>query len=113
MHGGTKGRRGTRTDNQMFVDALSFMARFEVCWRDLPEECGHYQSLKRRYHLWTDMSILDDILAALAQEADLEGLVVAPTTGRALQFAAEARTDNGGGGGEERMSRAWAGLATA
>ena len=49
MPGGTKGRRGPRTDNRLFVEALLFMARFGGRWRDLPEEYGHYRSVKRRY----------------------------------------------------------------
>lgn len=108
MPGGTKGRRGPRTDNRLFVDALLFMARFGGRWRDLPAEYGHYQSVKRRYDRWIEMGVLDDILATVAQEADLEWLMIDPTIVRAHQHAVGARQDKGG-----RMPRAWAGLAAA
>ena len=52
------------------------------------------------------MGVLDGILAALAQEADLEWATIDATTVRAHRHAAGARKEKGG-----RMPRAWAGLA--
>jgi transposase len=77
-------------------------------WRDLPERLGDYRSVKRRYYRWIGMRVLDDMLAVLAREADLEWLLIDSTIVRAHQHAAEARTVKGG-----RMPRAWAGLAAA
>ena len=107
--GGTKGRRGPRTNNRLFVDAVLFMARFGGRWRDLPEEYGPYQSVKRRHYRWIEMGVLDAILAALAQEADLEWLMIDAAIVRAHQHAAGARKGKKGG----RMPRPWAGLAAA
>ncbi|SFM53299.1 Putative transposase of IS4/5 family [Methylobacterium pseudosasicola] len=53
--GGTKGKRGPRTDNRRFLDALLWMARSGGRWRDLPEHLGQYQSVKRRYSRWIEM----------------------------------------------------------
>jgi transposase len=50
LPGGTKGKRGPRTDNRRFLDALLRMARSDGRWRDLPERLGNYQSVKRRYY---------------------------------------------------------------
>lgn len=105
---GTKERRGPRTDDRLFVDALLLMARLGRRWRDLPSEYGHHQSVKRRYHRWIDMGVLDDILIAVAQEADLEWLMIDSTIVRAHQHAAGARKNKGG-----LMPRVWAGLAAA
>lgn len=49
--------------------------------------------------------MLDDMLAVLAREADLEWLMIDSTLVRAHQHAAGARKEKGG-----RMPRAWAGL---
>jgi transposase len=103
--GGTKGERGPRTDNRRFLDALLWMARSGGRWRDLPERLGNYQSVKRRYYRWIEMGVLDDILAVLSREADLEWLMIDSTIVRAHQHAAGARTEKGG-----RMPRAWVGL---
>jgi transposase len=65
-------------------------------WRDLPERLGNYQSVKRRYYRWIEMGVLDDVLAALSREADLEWLMIDSTIVRAHQHAAGARTEKGG-----------------
>jgi len=103
--GGTKGKRGPRTNNRLFLDALLWMARSGGRWRDLPERFGDYQSVKRRYYRWIEMGVLDDMLAVLAREADLEWLMLDSTIVRAHSQAAGARKEKGG-----RMPRAWVGL---
>jgi transposase len=40
--GGRKGKRGPRSDNRRFLNALLWMARSGARWRDLPEELGGY-----------------------------------------------------------------------
>lgn len=103
--GGTKGKRGPRTNNRLFLDALLWMARSGGRWRDLPERYGHYQSVKRRYYRWIEMGVLDDMLGVLVREADLEWLMIDSTIVRAHSQAAGARKEKGG-----RMPRAWVGL---
>src|ERR1700733_1881963 len=99
--GGRKGKRGPRTDNRRFLNALLWMARSGGRLRDLPERLGDYETVKRRYYRWIEMGFLDDILAALAREADLEWLMIDSTIVRAHQQAAGARRQKGG-----RMPRA-------
>ena len=106
--GGRKGKRGPRTDNRRFVNALLWMARSGARWRDLPEQFGGYETVKRRYYRWIEMGVLDEILAALAREADLEWLMIDSTIVRAHQHAAGASRQKGG-----RMPRALAGLVGA
>jgi transposase len=101
--GGRKGKRGPRTNNRLFLDALLWMARSGGRWRDLPERFGGYQSVKRRYYRWIEMGVLDEMLAVLAHEADLEWLMIDSTIVRAHSQAAGARKAKGG-----RMPRAWA-----
>ena len=99
--GGRKGKRGPRTDNRRFLNALLWMARSGGRWRDLPERLGDYETVKRRDDRWIEMGVLDAILAALAREADLEWLMIDSTIVRAHQQAAGARREKGG-----RMPRA-------
>ena len=73
--GGRKGKRGPRTDNRRFLNALLWMARSGARWRDLPAHLGDYETVKRRYYRWIEMGVLDGILEALAREADLEWLM--------------------------------------
>jgi transposase len=80
----------------MFLDALLWMARSGGRWRDLPERLGAYAIVKRRYYRWIEMGVLDDMLAVLAREADLEWLMIDSTIVRAHQHAAGARKEKGG-----------------
>src|SRR5271167_3274693 len=94
--GGRKGKRGPRTDNRRFLNALLWMARSGGRWRDLPANLGDYETVKRRYYRWIEMNVLDEILVALAREADLEWLMIDSTIVRAHQHAAGASRQKGG-----------------
>ena len=72
------------------------MARSGARWRDLPEQLGDYETVKRRYYRWIKMGVVDAVLAALAREADLEWLMIDSTIVRAHQHAAGARRQKGG-----------------
>jgi transposase len=52
--GGSKGKRGPRTDNRRLLNALLWMARSGGRWRDLPERLGDYNTVKRRYYRWIE-----------------------------------------------------------
>ena len=93
--GGCKGKRGPRTDNRRFLNALLWMARSGGRWRDLPARLGDYRTVKRRYYRWIAMGVLEAMFEALACEADLEWLIDS-TIVRAHQQAAGARRKNGG-----------------
>jgi transposase len=93
--GGRKGRRGPRTNNRRFVEALIWMARSGGRWRDLPERYGDYQTVKRRYYRWIEMGVLEKLFEALAQQADLEWVSVDSTSIRAQPQAAGARRKRG------------------
>jgi transposase len=93
--GGRAGRRGPRSDNRSFVNALIWMARSGGRWRDLPERYGNYQTVKRRYYRWVENGVLDALFEALAQEADLDWVAVDSTSIRAQAQAAGAPLKRG------------------
>lgn len=106
--GGTRGKRGPRTDNRRFLNALLWMARSGSRWRDLPAHLGDHRAMKRRYYRWIEMGVLEEMLTVMAREADLEWLMIDSTIVRAHQHAAGARKAKG-----SRMPRAWARLEAA
>lgn len=93
--GGRKGRRGPRSNNRRFVDALLWMARSGARWRDLPERFGPYQTVKRRYYRWIENGTIETIFQALAEEADFEWLQIDTTIIRAHKHAAGAPLKRG------------------
>src|SRR6516164_7432129 len=74
--GGCQGKRGPRTDNRKFLNALLWMARSGSRWRDLPARLGDYHAVKRRYYRWIAMGVLEAMFEALAREADMEWLMI-------------------------------------
>ena len=93
--GGRKGRRGPRSNNRRFVDALLWMARSGARWRDLPERFGSYATVKRRYYRWIENGTIETIFEALAREADFEWLQIDTTIIRAHKHAAGAPLKRG------------------
>lgn len=93
--GGRKGRRGPRSNNRRFIDALIWMARSGARWRDLPEFYGPYQSVKRRYYRWIENKTIENIFKALAKDADIEWIQVDATIIRAHKHAAGAPLKRG------------------
>ncbi len=102
MPGGCKGKRGPRTNNRLFMDAILWMARSGARWRDLPEQFGDYRVVKRRYYDWVERDVLTWIFNALSVDADLEWVSIDATVVRAHQHAAGARKEKGG-----LMPRGW------
>ena len=103
MPGGCKGKRGPRTNNRLFMDAVLWMARSGARWRDLPERFGDYQTVKRRYYDWVERGVFMSLFNAMSQDGDFEWLCVDATIIRAHQHAAGAARKKGG-----LMPRAWA-----
>lgn len=106
--GGCKGKRGPRSNNRRFLEAVFWMARSGGRWRDLPERFGKVSTVKQRYYDWIERGVFATIFEALSGDADMEWLMVDSTIVRAHQHAAGARRQKGG-----RMPRAWAALAAA
>ena len=96
MPGGCKGKRGPRTNNRLFMDALLWMARSGARWRDLPERLGDYRTVKRRYYDWVERGVLASLFKALSHDGDFEWLCVDATIIRAHQHANGARRQKGG-----------------
>ncbi len=94
--GGTKGKRGPRSNNRGFINALLWIARSGARWRDLPDRFGSYQTIKRRYYRWIETGVIERMFSALAKDADFEWLQIDATIVRAHKHAAGAPLKRGG-----------------
>ena len=52
---GDSGRSGK--DNRLFVDAVLFVAKTGIPWRDLPERFGKWNSVWRRFDRWCENGV--------------------------------------------------------
>jgi putative transposase len=89
---GDPGRSGA--DNRLFVNAVLFVARTGIPWRDLPERFGCWNSVWRRYDRWCAAGVWAR-LAKVLGEPDLDELHLDSTTIKAQHSAAGSRLQPG------------------
>jgi len=76
----------TAIDNRLFVNAVVFVARTGIPWRDLPERLGKWNSVWRRFDRWCAAGVWAE-LADVLGEPDLEELYLDSTTIKAQHGA--------------------------
>lgn len=87
--------RGGRppVNHRRVLDAVLWVTRTGLAWRDLPVELGNWNSVHRQYRRWTEGGVWDVILAALAESevADNTTQMIDSTVIRAHQHVAGGR----------------------
>ena len=81
----------TGEDNRRFFEAVMWIARTGVPWRDLPPEHGNWSSVHKRFIRWSKKGVWQMIFNTLAVDADTEWLMIDSTIVRAHQHAAGAK----------------------
>jgi transposase len=81
----------TGEDNRKFVEAVMWIGRTGVPWRDLPLGIGKWSSVHKRFIRWSSKGIWQMIFNTLAADADTEWLMIDSTIVRAHQHAAGAK----------------------
>lgn len=69
----------TAEDNRLFVDAILFIAKTGIPWRDLPERFGNWNSVWKRYDRWCRRGVWETLAEALG-EPDLAELQLDSTS---------------------------------
>jgi len=98
----------TSGDNRLFIDAILYVAKTGIPWRDLPARFGHWDTAYKRFNRWCKKGTWQRVFEAL-QDPDLEWLIIDSTVVRAHPCAAGApkkRTER-----VVRTSRHWAAAA--
>jgi putative transposase len=83
---GDPGRTGA--DNRLFVEAVLWLARTGVPWRDPPDSFGNWNSVFVRFSRWSKDGVRDRLFAAMADDPDFEYIMIDATIVRAHQHAA-------------------------
>jgi len=77
----------TAVDNRLFINAVLYIAKTGVPWRDLPERFGRWNSVWKRFDRWAKKGAWRRVFEAL-QDPDLEWMILDSTVVRAHQHAA-------------------------
>jgi len=77
----------TAKDNRLFVNAVLWIAKTGVPWRDLPERFGLWNSVWKRFDRWAKKGVWKRVFETL-QDPDLEWMIIDSTVIRAHQHAA-------------------------
>jgi transposase len=96
---------GVADDNRRFVNAVLYVARTGIPWRDLPARLGDWNTQWRRFDRWATAGRFA-ALAAVFRDPDLDLLVLDSTVIRAHPCAAGQKKSGTGRGA--RASRRWA-----
>jgi transposase len=78
---------GVARDNRLFVNAVWFVAKTGIQWRDLPERFGKWDTAYHRFNEWCKKGVWQRVFAAV-QDPDLEWLLLDSTVIRAHPHAA-------------------------
>jgi transposase len=93
---------GVAADNRRFINAVLYVARTGIPWRDLPERLGDWNTQWRRFDRWAKAGRFA-VLAAVFRDPDLDLLVLDSTVIRAHPCAAGQKKS--GTGQAARTSR--------
>lgn len=89
---GDPGRSGE--DNRKFVESVIWIGRNGGRWRCLPQEYGKWSSVHKRFKRWADKGVWQMIFNTLAEDADMEWVMIDSTIIRAHQHSAGAKGGN-------------------
>ena len=98
---------GVAADNRRFLNAVLYVARTGIPWRDLPERLGDWNTQWRRFDRWAKAGRFA-ALAAVFRDPDLDLLILDSTIIRAHPCAAGQKKS--GTGRAARTSKPSAGV---
>ena len=103
----TRGSSGR--DNRLFVEAVLWLVRTGVPWRDLPEDFGPWNSVFRRFSRWSRKGVWWRIFEAMSDDPGLR----VPDRRLHHRPRPPARLRGGKGGSEDQaIGRSRGGLST-
>ena len=83
----------TAKNNRLFVEAVLWIVRTGSPWRDLPSDFGHQHRIDVRYNRWSKKRIWECVSKTMADDPDLEYLMVDGSIVRVHQHGAAKKTN--------------------
>ena len=96
-----KGGQPPQVPDREFFEALLYIARTGIPWRDLPAEFGSWDAVYNRFRRWVSsggLKTLFELMTADPDLGDVRRALIDSTVVRAHQHAAGARRKESGSG---------------
>lgn len=81
----------TAADNRLFVEAVLFVGRTAIPWRDLPPRYGSWNSVYKRFARWCKAGVWAAIFEELAQDSNFDLVALDSTIIRVHHHATGAQ----------------------
>ncbi len=107
LPGRARGHGGVARDNRGFVNAIWYVAKTGIPWRDLPERFGKWDTVFHRFNAWCQKGVWKRVFEAV-RDPDLEWLMIDATVIRAHHHAAGMN----GGDDDQALGRSRGGFGT-
>jgi len=88
------GYKGKQSDNRLFINAVMYVAKCGIPWRDLPERFGKWNTVYVRFRRWAKQGVWQRIFRNLADK-DIKTLLIDSTAIRVHQHGAGALKKQG------------------
>lgn len=101
------GRVYNKPGHRETLEGILYRMRTGCPWRDVPAEFGHWNTIFRRFNLWSKKGVLHCIFKSLSRLADTEWLFLDGSIVRAHQHSSGASS-----AGEQALGKSRGGLTT-
>jgi len=81
------GRIYNKPEHRMTLEGILYRMRTGCPWRDLPVEFGRWNTVFRRFNLWSRKGLMTSIFKAIAEDTDIEWLFIDASIVRAHQHS--------------------------
>jgi transposase len=88
------GRTYQKKQHRMTAEGILYRLRTGIPWRDLPADFGLWNSVFRRFNLWSKKGILTAVFNIITKDPDMDWLFIDGSIVRAHQHSTGAATDN-------------------
>ena len=96
------GRVYNKPEHRMTLEGILYRMRVGCPWRDIPRAFGDWNTIYRRFNLWSKKGVLLQLFTALKQLPDFEWEFIDGSIVRAHQHATGASTDESESIGKSR-----------